>query len=96
LVLALGTVALAVFTLAALLVTHADNKAIIDEAITTATQQHNDTLGALTKTDSTIAALKLQADVMRGQLNEMLISRRAWVSADFAVVDVRQCACLWR
>ena len=85
--LAFGTVALAIFTLVTLLVTPRDNTAIIDEARTTATQQHNDTLGALTKTESTIAALKSQAGVLRDQLNEMMISRRAWVSADFAVVD---------
>jgi hypothetical protein len=87
LLLALGTVALAFFTRQALLVTHADNKAIIAEARTTATQQHNDTLAALAKTDSTIAALNAQANVMRGQLNEMDIARRPWVTANIAPTD---------
>jgi hypothetical protein len=77
--LALGTAALAIFSLVTLLVTHADTRRLIKEARIASKQQHTDTLTALGKTDATIAAMKSQAEIMQGQLDEMRTDRRAWV-----------------
>jgi hypothetical protein len=50
-----------------------------------ADQQHRDTLAALGKTDATIVAMESQAAIMQGQLNEMEIARRPWVTADIFI-----------
>jgi hypothetical protein len=42
-------------------------------------QQHTDTVTALSKTDTNIAALKEQSTTMHDQLDEMREERRAWV-----------------
>jgi hypothetical protein len=49
LVLALGTVALAIFSLVTLLVTHADTRRLIKEARIASKQQHDDTSAAIGK-----------------------------------------------
>lgn len=67
----------------------------IRDARTAAGQQHTDTLTALRKTDDTIAALKAQAKIMRGQLDTMQIDEairqtqlRARLIVDLNVVGV--------
>jgi hypothetical protein len=82
LALALGTVALAIVSLIALLVTHADTRVLIKQTRLASDQQHIDTLTALRKTDATITAMKTQADIMRGQLDQMRSEGRAWVSIE--------------
>ena len=62
LVLALGTVALGIVSLVALLVTHADTRGLIKQTRIASDQQHTDTLTALGKTDATITAMKSQAE----------------------------------
>lgn len=49
--LALGTVALAIFTLVTLLVTHADTRRLIKEARIASKQQHDDTFAAIGKAE---------------------------------------------
>jgi len=72
--LALGTLALALVNLGMLIeMRHGGDR------------QHEDTLAALGKTDATIAAMQGQSEIMRGQLNEMEIARRPWVTADFGI-----------
>ncbi len=51
LVLALGTVALAIFSLVTLLVTHADTRRLIKEARIASKQQHDDTIAAVGKAE---------------------------------------------
>ena len=51
LVLALGTVALALFSLVTLLVTHADSRRLITEAEIASKQQHDDTFAAIGKAE---------------------------------------------
>jgi len=86
LLLALGTAALAIFSLVTLLVTHADTRRLIKEARIASKQQHTDTLTALNKTDAQIAALQEQAKTMSNQLNlsrdEFAATQRPWISID--------------
>jgi hypothetical protein len=86
LLLALGTAALAIFSLVTLLVTHADTRRLIKEARIASKQQHTDTLTALNKTDVQIAALQEQAKTMSNQLNlgrdEFAATQRPWISIE--------------
>jgi hypothetical protein len=86
LVLAGGTVALAIVTLVALLVTHADTRGLIKRTRIASDQQHTDTLTALNKTDAQIAALQEQAKTMSNQLklsrDEFAATQRPWISID--------------
>jgi hypothetical protein len=48
--------------------------------------QLNTMQSAVGQSGETIATMKAQADIMRGQLNEMEIARRPWVTADIKIV----------
>lgn len=69
--LALGTIILAAANLGMLVEMRFSNQ-----------QQHEDTIAALAKTDATIAAQNAQAKIMQGQLQEMEVAQRPWVTAD--------------
>jgi hypothetical protein len=84
LLLALGTAALAIFSLVTLLVTHADTRRLIKEARIASNQQHTDTLTALGKTDATIAAMKESNRINR---ESYTYSQRAWVSCNVVMAD---------
>jgi hypothetical protein len=62
-----ATAVLAVVTLSLVLV----NVGMLFEMRRSGDQQHKDTISALAKTDTTIAALEAQAEVLRGQLDVM-------------------------
>lgn len=81
-------VATASAALLAMIVSHSDTRSLIKDEKHASTQQHNDTLAALTKTNDTISALKTQADTMRNQLSEMRNDKRAWLSP--STLDIRQ------
>ena len=59
---------------------HIDTNRALRDARTAAVRQH-------AETDASIAALKEQSGIMRGQLNEMEIARRPWVTADISLTD---------
>jgi hypothetical protein len=67
-----GTILLAMFSLLTLFVTHRDTARLISDARVASKQQHGDTLMALQKTDATVAAMQTQADIMRA-------AQRPWV-----------------
>jgi hypothetical protein len=71
-----------------MIVSHSDTRSLIKDEKYASAQQHNDTLAALAKTDSTISALKTQADTMRNQLAEMRNDKRAWLSP--STLNIRQ------
>jgi hypothetical protein len=66
--------------------THRDTVTAITEAHTSANQQHQDTLSALSKTDANIAALNGQASIMNDQSrvsrDEFTATNRPWISID--------------
>jgi hypothetical protein len=47
--------------------------------------QLNTMQSAVGQSGETIGTMKAQADIMRGQLNEMEIARRPWITADFGI-----------
>lgn len=62
----------------------AANLGMLIEMHFAAHRQHKDTVSALGKTEATIAALKYQGNTMNGQLQEMEVARRPWVTADIS------------
>jgi hypothetical protein len=72
-------VAAAAAAILTLIVSHCDNRAIIDESRTAATRQHTDTVEALGKTDAAIGALQAQQSIMHSQLeimtNELVLGK---------------------
>jgi hypothetical protein len=83
----------AIAAILTLIVSHWDNRAIIQqseddtnitvgEARRAANQQHADTLDALRKTDDSIKVLDNQAKVMAGQLSVMENDKRPWIAID--------------
>jgi hypothetical protein len=66
---------------------HGDTNRALRDAQTVAERQHEDTLTVLGKTDSQIAALQTQAEIMRGQLNIMVDQKRPWVGTHISLLD---------
>jgi hypothetical protein len=60
---------------------HRDTQKALHDARTASDQQHADTIAAIGRTDSQIAALQGQTGVMQGQLAEMKVEQRPWVFA---------------
>jgi hypothetical protein len=93
--LASGTILLAMFSLLTLFVTHCDTTRLIEDPRVASTQQHNDTLAALTKTTDVVSETHALADAAQKTanaaiqanqltLNTFVAGQRPWVLYDDA------------
>jgi hypothetical protein len=71
----------AIFALLTIIVTHVDTMRVIKAARAAATQQHDDTVVALRKTDAAVAESRRLADAANKSANLAEAAARAWVAA---------------